>query len=137
MKTTKTIAALSIALILFAFNTFAGKPTGNPDGSLPIKYRVNIHIPAVITVPNVQFYVAVTDKNNHPVAPLQPFSFGNMSYAFEENGPVTGIRIAWIVQSSAGGNRIPLWDNNDLQKGTFLPGHVYQFNIYPKVGKPD
>ena len=135
MKTTKTIAALSIALILFAFTAFAGKPTGNPDGSIPIKYRVNIHIPAVITVPNVQFYVAVTDKNNHPVAPLQPFSFGNMSYAFEENGPVTGIRIAWIVP--AGGNGIPLWDNSDLLKGTFLPGQVYPFDIYPKVGKPN
>ena len=137
MKTTKTIAALSIAMLLLGFSALAGKPAGNPDvqnGNL--KYAVTIHVPAMITIPNITFYVLVTDGNNHLIDAAQLYTPGQNTYGFSENGPVTGIRIAWIVQAN-GGARLPIYDNNALLKGTFLPDHVYQFDIYPKVGKPN
>jgi hypothetical protein len=133
MKTTKTIAALSIAMILFAFSAFAGKTDGQKGN---LKYVVNIHLPKLTTIPHATFYVLVTDANNHPVDAVQTFIPGNSTYTFTEMGPVTGVRIAWILQGGTFA-RIPLYDNSDILKGTFLPGRAYQFDIYPKVGKPE
>ena len=136
MKTTKTIAALSIAMILFGFTALAGKPgNGNPDvlkGT--IKYQVNIHIPSVLNLTNVHLYVLVTDENNRPVVMPQLFTYDHMSYVFGENGPVTGIRIAWIIQARSDANRIPLDNNSEVMKGTFLPYQIYTFDLYPGDG---
>jgi len=137
MKTAKTFAALSIALIFLGFAAFAGKPSANPDVQRgTIKYQVNIHLRVGMNIPDAQLLVMMTDEHNRLVALPQTFSFSKMTYVFGENGPVTGTRIAWIVQSKNDGNRIPIYGNTDSQKGTFLANHVYQFNIYPENGKP-
>ncbi|MCX6251242.1 MAG: hypothetical protein NTX61_10885 [Bacteroidetes bacterium] len=138
MKTTKTIAALCIAMIFFGLTALAGKPTIKPEVQRgTIKYLVNIHVPVGINIPDVQLFVKITDEHNRLVDLPQQFRFGTVSYVFGEQGPVTGTRIAWIVQSNNDGPKIPLWGNNDIKTGTFLPGHLYQFDIYPGTGKPD
>ncbi|MCX6251843.1 MAG: hypothetical protein NTX61_13965 [Bacteroidetes bacterium] len=138
MKATKTFLVLSIAMILFGLTALAGKPTIKPEVQRgTIKYLVNIHVPVGINISDVQLYVLITDKHNRKVALPQQFSFETMTYVFFEEGPVTGTRIAWIMQSNNDGPKIQLWGNNDIKTGTFLPGHLYQFDIYPGTGKPD
>lgn len=132
MKTLKIFAILSLALIFNGVNAVYSKTNNiNEKGAIPgvIKYQVNIHAPNYPVLSFEQVYVVMTDENGNPVARPQVFTNGTWVYTFNEAGPVKGGRIARLVLS--GGRTFNEYPYPDIQKGTFLNGESYSFNLYP------
>jgi hypothetical protein len=137
MKTTKILAALSLALMIFGMNTGFCAKTDNGNALTSaggdIRYQVRIHIPADAAICNT-YLVQLLDKNGRPVAPAQTYMQGTNQYDFYETGPVTGIRIARIVLDPHVDHiacPTELFCDPAVRIGTFLGGKSYPFDLYP------
>jgi hypothetical protein len=136
MKTLKIFAVLSLALIFIGVTAVCSKTNPNTDnGSGMIKYQVNVHSTSPLVLPPEPVYVVITDENGNPVARPQVFTPGTWIYTFGEAGPVKGVREARMVLP--GGRIFPGYPYPDIQKGPFLSGHTYLFNLYPVDQPPD
>ena len=132
MKTLKIFAILSLALIFNGVNAVYSRTNNNTEkGIVPgvITYQVNIHAPNYPVISSEQVYVVMTDENGNPVARPQVFKTGTWVYTFNEAGPVKGARIARLELS--GGRTFNEYPYPDIQKGIFLNGESYMFNLYP------
>jgi hypothetical protein len=133
MKTTKILFALSLAIILFAFNSNnANAGTDKTKGA--IKYQVNVHVDPTADLP-YQMIVYITDQSGRIVDHPQVYVAGTDIYDFEEAGPQTGVRIAQIALNPPVPGII-LEFIPDVKKGRFEGGKVYTFNLYLKSPVP-
>jgi len=128
MKTMKIIFALSLAMILFAFNSNNANADNKTNGI--IRYQVIIHVDPNLKLTD-QMLVFMSDENGRYIDHPQLYVKGATVYNFSEKGPKTAIRIASV--SMLDGNE--LFVVPDVQKGTFEGGQVYKFTVY--VGSPD
>jgi len=138
MKTTKIISALSIAMIILGSSAFATKPSSdNTKARQLIRYQVSINISAKFVIPNVPMLVVVKDEKGTLVAPPQQFQAGSLTYTFTEKGtfyPVNATRVAMLVIPNTGGRSVKLSNNTIVKTGSFVPGQLYQFQIFPNNG---
>jgi hypothetical protein len=145
MKATKFLAAAALALIVISAaasnpsTTAAGKvnspdPNTPPDGN--IKYEVLIHAPSNLSLPDIHFFVVLTDGNGRRIA-YQQFVPGINTYQFSEAGPVNGTRIVKLVESNINVTYLPFSCNPDVKTGIFRNGVIYKFNLYPTMAMPE
>jgi hypothetical protein len=130
MKTMKIFLALSLAMILFAFNSNNVNADNNKSKGI-ITYQVILHVDANFNLTD-QMMVFMSDENGRYIDHPQIYVKGTTVYNFSEKGPQTGIRIAQIATLDGNElNEVP-----DVQKGTFEGGKVYKFNVYLKSPDP-
>jgi hypothetical protein len=133
MKTMKIFFALSLAIILFAFNSNnANAATKRATGI--IKYQVMVHVDPGFNAP-FPMIVTISDENGKYVDHPQIWVDGTMIYGFTEPGPVTGIRTAQVsVYPPVDGMKLD--EVPDIQKGTFDGSKIYIFNVYLTLPPP-
>ncbi len=137
----KLFAIISFALIVLGAN--ASNPSLNtsktPDQTIPgnIRYSVTIHVTPGVIIPKMHFYVVLTDQNNRRVADAQQVEFGKWTYQFTEMGPVSGIRVAHLIETTADDAFMPYSCSPDIKSGTFRNGVTYMFNLYPTREIPE
>ena len=138
MKTTKTIAALSLVLLLAVMNVFAGNTDGvkNPTAAKMIRHLVII--PSFNEQPISAIYaVEIRNENGQLVAPPKMFVPGTSQYVFYERAFAgEGVRTASIRLMV---NNDPWVSDLQLQvepvtiKGTFEAGKTYRYFLEPKL----
>lgn len=133
MKTMKIFFALSLAMILFAFNS-NNVNAGNNKPNGPIQYQVIVHVDPNFFFP-YQMTVFISDANGRVIAHPQVYVRGTAIYNFAEPGPQTGKRIAQITLYPLIGD-ITLNVLPDVKTGPFEVGKIYTFNLYLKSPKP-
>ncbi len=131
----KFLAIISFALIaLGAIATNPSKGNSTKAGQITggnIKYTVTIHVNPELIIPKLHFYLVITDENNRRIADAQQVEFGKWTYQFSETGPVSGTRIARLIQTTADDAYMPYSCGPDVKWGTFRNGITYMFNLYP------
>lgn len=142
MKATKITAALSLVLILLGTSLLnAGTPGGKNrviSGVNLVRYQVTVHMPADIRLCNL-WIVEVTDGTGNLVTPAQGLSEGSATYTFFEKGPVTGVRVARLVQNNSTKhfNCEPEFSvYPDFKTGTFANGTMVTFDLWPNSEQP-
>jgi hypothetical protein len=134
MKTmVKTL--LFAGILSLTLQMVAGPGSISPSVNAGITYVVNIVPQQRIGNVNLALYVAITDENGRPVAPVQKASIGRASYLFYEKGPVTGTRIAYMVNKPVVPTNYSFLCAPDPVSGKFIPGETYYFILYPKVAR--
>ncbi|HNY01264.1 MAG TPA: hypothetical protein PKG48_01690 [Bacteroidales bacterium] len=136
MKTTKTMFALSLALMFFAGTAilnaqiplkkvFPSEPKAKPK---MVCYTVRIDPANLVLTGENHFLIMMTDQNGRSVAPARNFVAGTLDYTFYEPGPVRGTRVARMVKLpfSAGSGAIP----PTSKSGYFYPETCYLFEIH-------
>lgn len=139
MKTTTKISVLSLALIFCAaaFNSSAAKMKNTTGTSVNpvITHLVTVTIPAGLKPCNA-YMVKITDRNGNTVAPAKIFCQGIAKYVFYERAPVSGPRMAVLVQASPNGNAVcefELYAAPVVWFGPFKAGETYRYDLYPKL----
>lgn len=141
MKTTKILTVISLALIFAGVNAVYAK--SDPEKPRPIekpaiRYEVTVHLSLPLGVNlNNTYWVRMTDEFGRLVAPAQRFVPGVSKYVFKESVSAVGrIRIASLVLSP---NVDPFGSGNilvtrpDVQRGLFMPGRTYSFDLFPML----
>ena len=140
MKTLKLLSVISFALMVFAASAIKPAEVSSMNTATPtpgnIKYQVTIHVPADLSLPNVHFFVVMTDGNGRRIAAPQQAVTGINTYYFSELGPVTGTRIARLVEAHISDSYMPFTCNPDVKTGIFKNGYMYDFNLWPSSSLP-
>jgi hypothetical protein len=142
MKTTKLFSVLSLSLILLTVTSaFSGNPltTKGSGSTIPtIRYEVNVHQGGDNTLFNIDYWIMVTDENGRPVATVQDYVPGSSKYVFHEAAPARGnLRIARMVMVpyvTGPSHEGQLFIAPDIEKGPFIAGQTYSFDLYPASG---
>lgn len=132
MKTMKIFFALSLAMILFAFNS-NNVNAGSKKTTGIIKYQVIVHVDPNFNQTS-QMIVYIADEKGRYVAHPQIFDKENNMYGFAEPGPKSGTRIASVALYPDDGTKLDV--SPDIQKGTFEGGVIYTFNVYIRSDGP-
>ena len=133
----------AISFVLIVLGATAANPTlgtTNNQGQITpgnIKNTVTIQVNQEANLPKLHFILFITDENNRHIGGAQLVEPGTWKYQFSEQGPVTGIRIAHLVQSTSDDTLMPFSCNPDVKSGTFRNGVVYNFNLYPTRALPE
>jgi hypothetical protein len=135
MKTTKILAAISIALFLLIANASyaAQNKIIDPqnDQIRYISYVVQISNSYNLKPGNAIYQIVITDETGRIVATPQTFRAGIWTYRFTELGDVRGTRIAKMIQQNDPDQ--PTWNVSPVSKtGVFLGGHSYLFRLIPR-----
>jgi len=137
MKTLKPSIIISLVLIIAGINLLFAMPTNTRILIGPlfrgVSYNVTVHYQGEFPLCN-SYLVQIVDAQGYSVAPDQIFQPGMNTYVFHERGPVSGVRIARLVESPAQGNITCTYDlvtPPDVKSGKFLVGATYFFNLFP------
>jgi hypothetical protein len=131
--TMKTIAKTLIAFGILFITLQGSVSMGGPPGGPQVAYAVNIVPQTRVNNFNLLLYVGVTDETGRLVAPAQRFKLGTWTYYFYENGPVTGTRVAHLVNDPVVPTNLLFNCAPATLSGKFLPGDTYFFTLYPTV----
>ncbi len=128
------LASIAIFIgINLSMSAYSNK-TNNQD--LPIiSYQVNIHPDNQITHNACPMMVQVTNGSGMLVGQPQLYHNGMNTYYFSEPGPVSGKRMAQLINADEGLPDdvcflVSWWDS---RSGTFYGGETYQFNLYDSM----
>jgi hypothetical protein len=133
----KTIGKIFIVVSLIVLTSFN---IARSEGPFPIS--VNNEITYTVTIvtsitrvrnTNIPVYIAVTDQNNHLVAPAQQVVPGMFTYTFNEIGPVKGTRTAYLLFEPKTRTNFYIYCPPESEEGIFMPGQTYGFDLYPQV----
>jgi hypothetical protein len=143
MKTAKLFSVLTLALIFIGMNAGFSKKVENPVSimvqSTSIMYQVNIHM-GLSTYPCDTYVVQIVDETGRIVAPPQAFVPGLKAYSFKERLSTVqnnhSRRIAMLVRVTFPNHftcSTTLFAVPAIMAGSFLPGHLYIFDLYPNT----
>ena len=100
-----------------------------------IHYQINIHPNLAIIQSSCPMMVSLTDGSGNNIGQPKLYNPSQNSYHFYEMGPVSGIRMARLVniEERFSDNVCVLVSLKDSKSGTFNNGWRYVFNLYGSV----
>ena len=133
----KTIARTLIAtgILLLTLQMIAVTDSVGQTTSGKITYIVNVVAPINIRNSNINLalFIGITDENGRLVAPVQKATTAVRTYIFYEQGPVTGTRVANLVNRPVGPINYRFNCPPASITGKFSPGSSYVFTLYPTI----
>ncbi len=140
MKTLKALILLSLGLVFLGASAFNPRVSDSSSLLPPqgvIKYQVSLYVEQqFITLPGVHFFIILTDEHGRRIG-LQQIRPGFQTYFFSEVGPVSGTRIAWLVEGHMDQSFMTFTCAPDVRSGLFLNNLIYNFNLFPQRGESE
>ena len=136
MKKIVIISFVITALILFGLNVNSSERLNKSNigpTSTYIHYKVNVHPNYAILHNQCPMLVLITDETNTNMIGLpQLYHPDKNTYYFYEEGPVTGVRVAHLINTAVDQPGdvcfdVSLWNS---KVGTFYNGMNYIFDLY-------
>jgi hypothetical protein len=142
MKTTKLLQAISLALIIAGMTAvnsgiYAKQPgnAGFVANKTLVTYQVNISYDGIKDQDLSGYILILVDGNGRSIAPPKSVIAGIWSYAFQENGPASGVRTARLIKAPHTLGPAIMYQDASIH-GTFDPGRTYVLTMVP-FGIPD
>jgi len=143
MKTTKTLSALILALLLSGLTALyastqlnSSNPFGSGIGKKEITYIVNIDHDLNLAGFACNYYVVITDEGGKAVAAAQPFRLGIWTYTFHEFSNTGNARVARMSNDPHILCPRSYFFLPETMNGPFVLGRTYNFTLTPEKQGP-
>lgn len=130
------LSMMSLAMILFITSTVHSASTNDPfpSNSPGITFIVSVKVSNVNSLCH-PYYVVITDKGGNLCTAPQPYQVGIENYVFHEAGPVTGTRVANLIEIEGLDHHVCLqkvYTYPDILKDRFRNHSTYKFTLIPR-----
>ena len=128
------LSMMSLAMILFVATTVHSVTTNDPppNNTTGITYVVSVDVSNANGLCH-SYHVTISDRNGNLVASPKPYHDGIAYYVFHENGPITGPRVANLVEMETDNHPCTneVYTRPDIIHTRFRNNETYFFTLYP------